>query len=47
MPSNAGYFVAAYVATAVIYSLYGFSIVARTRRLRARLAASANADGIR
>ncbi len=45
MPSNAGYFIAAYIATAVVYSLYGFSIVARTRRLRTRLAASAHADG--
>jgi hypothetical protein len=45
MPSNAGYLVAAYIATAVVYSLYGFSIVVRTRRLRARLAASAHTDG--
>ena len=37
MPSNAGYYVAAYVATAVVLLLYAVSIAVRTRRVRARL----------
>ena len=37
MPSNAGYYVAAYVATAVVLIAYGISIAMRTRALRARL----------
>ncbi len=37
MPSNAGYYVAAYVAAAVVYTTYALSIVLRTRALRARL----------
>jgi hypothetical protein len=41
MPDNAGYYAAAYVAAAVIYSLYGLSLVVRTRALRARAAALA------
>jgi hypothetical protein len=36
-PSNAQYYVAAYVAAAVIYLAYGISLAARVRRLRARL----------
>ena len=39
-PSNAGYFVAAYIAVAVVYSLYGISIVLRTRAVRSRLAST-------
>ena len=38
MPANAGYFVAAYVAAAVVYLLYGLSIVVRMRALRDRAA---------
>lgn len=45
MPSNAGYFIAAYVATALVYSLYGLSIATRARRLRERLASSGDSDG--
>jgi len=37
MPSNAGYYVAAYVATAVVLVAYGISIAVRVRVLRARL----------
>ena len=37
MPSNAGYYVAAYVAAAVVYVTYALSIVLRTRAVRARL----------
>jgi hypothetical protein len=40
VPSNAGYYMAAYAAAAVVYLLYGLSIVLRTRALRARLAES-------
>ena len=40
MPSNAGYFVAAYIAAATVYVVYGLSVVLRTRALRARLAAA-------
>ena len=40
MPSNAGYYVAAYTAAAVVYLLYGLSIAVRTRALRAREAAA-------
>lgn len=39
-PSNAGYYVAAYVAAAVIYGAYWLSLVARTRALRDRQRAS-------
>jgi hypothetical protein len=41
MPANAAYYHAAYAAAALVYVVYGLSIVVRTRRLRARLAASA------
>ena len=36
-PSNAGYYVAAYIAAALVYTLYGLSLVLRTRALRARM----------
>lgn len=39
MPSNAGYYVAAYAAAAVVYLLYGLSIVLRVRALRDRSSA--------
>ena len=39
-PSNAGYYVAAYVAAAVVYTLYGLSVVLRARTVRARLESS-------
>ena len=35
-PDNAGYYYAAYVATAVILVLYAVSIVARLRKARTR-----------
>jgi hypothetical protein len=35
-PDNAGYYYAAYVATAVIYVLYAVSIVVRLRKARGR-----------
>lgn len=35
-PDNAGYYYAAYVATAVIYVLYAVSIVVRLRNVRGR-----------
>jgi hypothetical protein len=35
-PGNAVYYVAAYVATAVVLAAYGISIAVRTRALRAR-----------
>ena len=35
-PDNAGYYYAAYIATAVIYGLYAVSIVVRLRRVRER-----------
>ena len=38
MPSNAGYYAAAYVAAAVVYVGYALSITLRARALRARLA---------
>ena len=41
MPSNAGYYVAAYVATALILSVYALTLVLRTRAVRARLQAAA------
>jgi hypothetical protein len=47
MPSNAGYYVAAYVATAVTYLLYGLTLVARRRALEARLAAGHRDDETR
>jgi hypothetical protein len=37
MPSNAGYYHAAYIAAVTVYVLYGLSIAVRTRRTRARL----------
>ena len=40
-PSNAGYYIAAYVAAATIYLGYGLSIAVRMRRLRARSTAGA------
>jgi hypothetical protein len=44
-PSNAGYYIAAYVAAAVIYLGYGLSIAVRMQRLRARSSsAAARAD---
>ena len=46
-PDNAGYYVAAYVATAVVLLLYGVSIAVRTRALRARLKASSTDAGTR
>lgn len=51
-PQNAGYATAAYTLAATIYLVYAFSIVARTRRLRARLAqldanAAVSSAGIR
>ena len=33
MPANSGYFVAAYAVTAVVYLLYGLSIIVRVRAL--------------
>jgi hypothetical protein len=44
MPSNAGYYHAAYIVAAVVYVLYAYSIRSRTRALRDRLAAL-DADG--
>ena len=41
MPSNAGYYVAAYVAAAVVYLVYGLSIVLRMRSLRERSSSDA------
>ena len=38
-PSNSGYYVAAYIVASVVYSLYGLSIVVRTRALRERIRA--------
>ena len=38
MPQNEGYYHAAYLAAALIYSLYTLSIGWRRRALRARLA---------
>ena len=35
-PDNAGYYYAAYIATAVIYGLYAVSIIVRLRRVRDR-----------
>lgn len=35
-PDNAGYYHAAYIATAVILVLYAVSLAVRMRRLRAR-----------
>lgn len=35
-PDNGAYAVAAYSLTALIYLLYGLSLIARERRLRAR-----------
>jgi len=35
-PQNAGYYHAAYVVAAAVYLLYGYSILQRTRALRAR-----------
>ena len=35
-PSNGGYFVAAYLAAAIVFLAYAMSIAIRTRRLRAR-----------
>jgi hypothetical protein len=40
IPSNAGYYEAAYIAAAVIYVGYALTIVLRTRALRARLRAA-------
>jgi len=37
MPDTSNYFVAAYVAAAVIYSFYGLTLFRRTRRLKRRL----------
>lgn len=45
MPDNAGYYVAAYVATAAVLLLYAVSIILRTRRVRARLDALARGYG--
>jgi hypothetical protein len=39
-PSNAGYYIAAYVAAAAVYLGYGLSIAVRMRRLRARQGAN-------
>lgn len=36
-PANGGYAVAAYVAAAIVYLSYSMILVARERRLRARL----------
>ena len=36
-PDTSSYFVAAYVAAAVIYLAYGLSLYRRTRRVRRRL----------
>jgi len=35
-PDNAGYYYAAYIATAVMYVLYAVSIVVRLRKVRER-----------
>lgn len=35
-PDNAGYYYAAYVATAIIYVLYAVSIAVRLRKVRNR-----------
>jgi hypothetical protein len=35
-PDNAGYYYAAYIATAVIYVLYAMSIAVRSRNVRHR-----------
>ncbi len=35
-PENAGYYYAAYVATAVIYVVYALSIAVRLRKVRSR-----------
>ena len=39
-PDNAGYYYAAYIATAVIYGLYAVSVVVRLRKVRGRDASS-------
>ncbi|MDB4884678.1 MAG: hypothetical protein JWN79_116 [Gemmatimonadetes bacterium] len=44
-PGNAVYYVAAYAAAALVYVLYGLSIVLRTRALRARLNHAPLRDG--
>lgn len=48
MPSNAGYYEAAYALAAVIYLGYGLTLLARRRTLAARLRAEPrDADGKR
>ena len=44
IPDNGGYATAAYVATAVIFVLYGLSVRARTRSLRARVRAASSTE---
>ena len=43
-PENAGYFHAAYIAAAVVYLVYGWSVVRRMRALRAKADAARGAD---
>jgi hypothetical protein len=45
MPSNAGYYVASYVAAAVVYLVYGLTLVARRRALQRRLAVTEQDGG--
>ena len=44
-PQNAGYATAAYTLAALIYLVYGSSVILRARRLRARLAQLDARDG--
>ncbi len=37
MPDTSSYFIGAYVAAAVIYLLYGLTLMRRARRVRRRL----------
>ena len=43
----AGYYIAAYVAAALVYTLYGLSIAIRTRAVRERLAATESDESAR
>jgi hypothetical protein len=47
MPSNAGYYHAAYIVAAVVYIVYAWSIIARTRALRVRAQALPDARDVR
>ena len=47
MPSNAGYYHAAYIVAAVVYLSYAWSIRARMHALRARAEANDSVDAER